>query len=210
MIRKLLLSAVGALALLGTANAADMPVKRPVYKAVPAPVFNWTGFYIGGHIGYGWGSADIDGFPADPAGIFGGAQIGYNWQAPGSRWVFGIEADISASDINDTIVGPTTTTLDYFGTVRARLGYAQDRALFYITGGFAYGSNSVTAVVGTADEFHTGWAAGAGLEWAFSQRWSAKVEYLYVDLGREFYNIGAGGIVSLDFHTVKFGVNYRW
>jgi outer membrane immunogenic protein len=210
MIRKLLLSAVGALSLLSAANAADMPVNRPVYKAVPAPVFNWTGFYVGAHIGYGWGDALIDGFAAEPAGIFGGAQIGYNWQAHGSRWVFGIEADISASDINDTIVGPTTTTLDYFGTVRARLGYAQDRALFYITGGFAYGSNSVTALLGTDDQFHTGWTVGAGLEWAFAQRWSAKVEYLYVDLGSELYNIGAGGIVSLDFHTVKFGVNYRW
>jgi outer membrane immunogenic protein len=210
MFRKLLLGAVGALSLLGTAQAADMPVNRPSYKAVPAPVFNWTGFYVGAHIGYGWGDALIDGFAAEPAGIFGGAQIGYNWQAAGSRWVFGIEADIAATDINDTIAGPTTTTLDYFGTIRARLGYAQDRALFYITGGFAYGGNSVTAVPGSADEFHTGWTVGAGLEWAFAQRWSAKVEYLYVDLGSEFYNIGAGGIVSLDFHTVKFGVNYRW
>jgi outer membrane immunogenic protein len=214
MLKRVVIAAVAALGISVSAQAADMPIKGPVYKAQPA-VFNWTGFYAGVHVGYGWGDADLDGGPAQPDGILGGLQLGYNWQARGSRWVLGLETDIAATDITgtDTLLGVATTKLDYFGTIRGRVGYTFDRMLVYGTAGFAYGHNKVTQVVAvppTDRQFHTGWAAGAGVEWMFARNWSAKVEYLFVDLGTEFYNVGLGGNVILDFSTVRFGVNYRW
>jgi outer membrane immunogenic protein len=191
---------VAALAFSAPATAADIPTRGPIYKAAPAPVFNWTGFYVGAHIGYGFGGDTDPSGGLDMDGIFGGAQLGYNWQFA-RNWVFGIEADISASDINDNAL---FTNLDYFGTVRARLGYTWDRTMLYGTGGFAFGDNTILGLTNS----HTGYAVGAGLEWAFAPNWSAKVEYLYVDFSDEFY--GILGNAGLDFHTVKFGVNYRF
>ena len=177
---------VAALAFAAPANAADVPVRGPIYKAAPAPVFNWTGFYIGAHVGYGWGDSGV----GDVDGFLGGLQLGYNWQF-NRNWVFGIEVDISGTDIN-SVVGPSH--IDYLGTARARLGYAWDRTMLYGTGGLAY-ARGATAGVHDSD---TGYALGAGLEWAFAPNWSAKVEYMYYDVN------------ALEVSTIKFGVNYRF
>jgi outer membrane immunogenic protein len=196
--KKILLSGVALVALLGAANAADVPVRGPIYKAPPVAVFNWTGFYFGGHIGYGW--VDVDPAGISPDGVFGGLQLGYNWQF-NRNWVFGIETDIAATDFTSA-VGPTH--VDYLGTVRARLGYTWDRTMLYATGGLAYGE----AGIGGFHNTHIGYAIGAGLEWAFAPSWSAKVEYLFVDLGNEVYP--TFGSQSFEAHTLKFGVNYRF
>lgn len=180
-----------ALSLPLSANAADLPVRGPVYKAAPAPapVFNWTGFYIGGHIGYGFGdflANDIDGF-------VGGLQVGYNWHfAP--NVVFGIEGDFTASDVNGIAFG-FPYHIDYLATIRGRVGYTWDRTMLYGTGGVAFTRASLGGIHGT----DTGYALGAGIEWAFAPGWSAKVEYLYYG----FEN-------NIDLSTVKFGVNYRF
>ncbi|HUI95830.1 MAG TPA: outer membrane protein [Xanthobacteraceae bacterium] len=153
-------------------------------------------------------------------GVIGGGQIGYNWQGMGSPWVFGLEADIQGSGqkgdgalsapggiivINlapNIIVPPSSLTyedkLDWFGTVRGRIGYAvgdQGRWLPYITGGLAYGesklngnaslggANTLTSVAFSQSKTDVGWTVGAGIEWAFWDKWSAKLEYLYMDLG---------------------------
>lgn len=208
--KKVLLAgaALAALFTVSAASAADIPA-RPYYKAPPAPVFNWTGFYIGVHGGYAWGDADLNGVSAEPEGAFGGVQLGYNWQFS-PNWVFGIETDIAFSDINDSVAG-NNTDLRYFGTVRARVGYAWDRSLLYVTGGFAYGNNEISTGAGSDDQTHFGYAVGAGYEWAFARGWSAKIEYLYVDLDSETYNVGGVvGNASLDFSTIKLGVNYRF
>src|SRR5262245_61403864 len=97
MMKRLLLSgiALAAVAIAAPVSAADYPARGPVYKAAPMPLFNWTGFYVGGHAGYGWSDSEN----LDPKGWFGGGQVGYNWQyAP--NWVFGLEGDISGSDIS--------------------------------------------------------------------------------------------------------------
>jgi outer membrane immunogenic protein len=189
-------AALAALIFTLPASAADAPIKGPYYKA--EPVFNWTGFYVGGHVGYGWGEASVPaaGVTFDIDGFLGGAQLGYNWQF-NRNWVFGIETDISASDI-----GVGGFNVDWFGTTRLRLGYTWDRVLLYATGGLSYGGTNATSG-------HVGWAAGAGLEWAFAPRWSAKVEYLFVDLGDEILPLFVAP-VSVDFSTIRFGVNYRF
>lgn len=238
--RKVLPIAIGAL-LAGTAmaSAADLAVKaRPVVP--PVPVFSWTGFYAGINGGIGGDKVDYP-FSAlnntyggnvgmNSFGGFGGGQIGYNWQfAP--NWVFGIEADIQGSgiksDLNGTInnLGSISagTELTYFGTVRGRLGYAFDRVLVYGTGGFAYGSaETKLSIAPSVVNFSktndvTGWTAGAGVEWAMTNNFSLKTEYLYMQFDRSnVYSLTDGRTNyinidnKIDVHTLKFGLNYAF
>lgn len=230
-----LLTAAGlGLGLAQTASAADMAA-RPVYKApIVVPAYNWSGFYIGGNVGYGWGDVNLTAFgmggSASVDGWFAGGQIGYNWQGAGSPWVFGIEVDSQWANVTKdvTVAGPGVvanafSTLDYFGTLRGRVGYAFDRAMIYGTGGLAWGSNEIGVGVAVGpflagvsqSNTHVGWTIGGGVEWALLDNWTAKVEYLYVDLGNKNYLSGIAGPGlgfdgNLDVHTVKVGLNYRF
>lgn len=225
------LSLLGIAFFAHTASAADLPRKAPP----PAPVvaaFNWSGFYWGINGGWATGDADLSNASGtasfDIDGGFFGGQIGWNWQAPGSPWVWGVEVDSAWADIGDsasTTFGATTFTassdLDYFGTARLRVGYAWDRVLWYVTGGVAWANNEisfgVTAPVGFAgvssSNTHVGWTVGGGVEWAFADPWSVKLEYLFLDFGDESYfgGPGAGGFdADAQIHTFKIGLNYRW
>lgn len=206
MMKKFLLCGAALVALIAAApaSAADIPVRGPIYKAAPPPpVFNWTGFYIGAHVGYGhtylW-----PGLPFEPEGIFGGVQVGYNWQFS-PNWVFGLEADISATDFSESGAG-FSSSMDYLGTVRARAGYAWDRKLFYVTGGYAYGENEINGFSNT----RSGWVIGAGIEWAFAPNWSAKIEYLHIEFDDNKFFPTIGTTQDLEINTVKVGVNYRF
>jgi len=193
--KKILLSGVALAALIAAApaSAADMPNRGPVYKAAPAPVFNWTGFYFGGHVGYGWGDTT---FAGANDGFLGGLQLGYNWQLS-RNIVFGIEGDISGTDMNN---GPAISHIDYLGTLRARAGYTWDRTMIYGTGGLAWNRSSLLGFHDT----DTGYALGAGIEWAFAPNWSTKIEYMYYN----FDNVTTLG--NTDISTVKVGLNYRF
>jgi outer membrane immunogenic protein len=216
----------GAVAIFGTASAfaTDLPAKAPAYKATPA--YNWAGFYIGAHTGYGWGDYKMaDPFGPvtghlDPKGWLGGFQLGYNeYIAP--NWVLGSEIDFSWGDIKDD--GPSSpaiallsTKTDFMGTARARLGYAFDRTLIYATGGLAWAhvkSTEFALLVNqfAPDTYHLGWTAGGGLEYALDPRWSVKVEYLYSDLGHYTQAVnGTSRRESLTLNTVRAGLNYRF
>ena len=215
--KKYLLASVAALGLVaaGAASAADLPSRKgpiaaPVYMP---PAFTWTGFYVGANAGYGWGNVNANGWAnvGDLDGFVGGGQIGYNYQI--GQFVLGLEADLQAADLssgdNLGLIGVKT---DYFGTVRARLGFAVDRFMPYITGGWAYGNvkTSIPSVAFSSDRSHTGgYAVGAGLEYAFTNNIIAGVEYLYVDLGEK--NIaGAGTKVGTDFSVVRARLSYKF
>jgi outer membrane immunogenic protein len=227
--KKILLSSVAFLGLSAGAFAADLPSRRapaPAFAAVP--VFSWTGFYAGVNLGYGWGNGDdsrlvipagTPGFPAGATatfgddendGVLGGAQIGYNFQT--GMFVFGVEADIQAADMNGgnggvpVVVGAApagfvfatrNSGLDWFGTVRARAGVAFDRALIYATGGFAFGGGDdnscsgifAAGVVGCGDDdTRTGWTLGGGVEWAFTHNLTFGLEGLFVSLDNDSNN----------------------
>jgi len=202
----LLGAATGCIAL--GAQAADLPRRAPPPLPLPS-VFTWTGFYAGLNAGYAVHTGS-GGF-SDPTygtvtggdrsgGFAGGGQIGYNYQfTPGSGFVIGVETDIQgiafakadAAYLGTTPYYSVRPNLDYVGTVRARLGYAFDRVLVYGTGGFAYGGGSRPSSAASYPHSlpgtdRTGYAAGGGIEYAFTEKLSAKVEALYLHLDRGF------------------------
>jgi outer membrane immunogenic protein len=221
---KLIGTGLAALALLATsfaAKAADIP--PPIYKGVRSVVayYNWTGFYAGINAGYGWGSSEWDlggivGVEAKPDGFMIGGTLGYNWQA--GSFVWGLEGDIAWSDVKGSVacLGLTCETRNnWFATTRLRLGYAFDRFMPYITGGAAFGDIEATVTPGglNASSTRVGWTVGAGLEYAFLGNWTAKIEYLYVDLGSFDTGFTAPLVsnnVDLQMNIVRAGLNYKF
>lgn len=220
-------SAALALTLGASARAADLklPVKAPYLQ----PAFDWTGFYIGAHTGYSRGSSSA--VLSDPAptaasgnfgGVIGGVQAGYNWRAA-SGLLLGAEADLTFPSYlpsNAQVVLASTPNRDFFehvdyvGTVRGRIGYAPGHWLFYATGGLAYIGERFTNVpaVGT-DEKHIGvrlgWAAGAGVEYAFAPHWTVRLEYLYSQFERANLTFPPGThyTSTLDLQMLRLGLN---
>ncbi len=181
----------------GTASAADLPAP-PVYPAPTAPAvyqpapppFSWTGFYIGGNAGYGWGNGTgtlalvgpaTASFNTSSSGFVGGGQAGFNWQFGPA--VIGAEADFQGTtgsgSVSSTALTGITEKEPYFGTVRGRLGYAFDRFMIYATGGGVYGSTTLNGTGFSSSATFWTWTAGAGFEWAMWGPVSAKLEYLY-------------------------------
>jgi outer membrane immunogenic protein len=219
-------------ALTTVAAAADLPMKAPAYA--PPVLSTWTGFYVGLNGGYGWASRDHLGDATDdpccvrPNGWFGGAQIGYNYQI--NAFVLGVEADFQGADISKTIndlnFGDTLhAKIDWFGTVRGRLGYVVSSPLLvYVTGGFAYGhvNNAVSGPVLTGSPYNidrvaSGYTVGGGVEYKLTPNWSVKGEYQYINLGKNAPTNPAGQpydqfpstfVRDTDFHTVRIGFNY--
>jgi outer membrane immunogenic protein len=231
------------------ATAADMAPR--MYSKAPAPaaiVYEWTGFYIGGNVGYSWGRSSNTETISNTAtgavlatanssndvnGVIGGGQIGYNWQA--QNWVFGLEADIQGSDERGStsflcvacgdgprdITSIVTQKLNWFGTARGRVGVlVSPTILLYGTGGLAYGEVDTggsiggptlltplaTVVFPGTSSTRLGWTAGAGVEGRIGGNWSAKLEYLYMDLG----TVSSGPIATTVLDTLRRPVSVAY
>ena len=236
MRNQFLLASAGVLALAGSAFAADLPSRAPppVYLP-PALIFTWTGVYVGGQIGYGWGTDGGNvsvpfaggiaggGYGGSPSGVIGGAHAGYNYQI--QQWVLGLEGDVNGTSLSDTVVSPgglaglsSNTRTDIQGSIRGRLGVAWDRALIYATGGAAFGgfNTSYAYPVGGSSSFSNtriGWTVGGGIEYAITNNWSVQVEYRYTDFGR--FTDMPGGLGMVDQHhftqnQVQAGFSYKF
>lgn len=212
------------------AQAADVPRAAPIYKAQPAAqAYDWTGFYLGINGGYGFGRSSWSDPAAggnsgrfDTSGGTLGGQIGYNWQT--GPMVLGLETDMnwinakgssSAGGVCLTDgAGQCRTSQNWLGTTRARVGYAFDRWLPYLTGGVAYGDIRADQANGASSTTKTGWTAGGGVEYGIDRNWSAKLEYLHVDLGTATFMGAASGTptlrVPITDDIVRAGLNYRW
>lgn len=250
---------LSGIALSGEAFAADMPLPAVSDQVlVPAAADDWSGFYAGVNVGYGWGdvdSSDVSATEADPLGslflpfgtfpgaddsasfdgVIGGGQIGYNLQS--GSFVLGIEADVQAGDLeaeSTVSVGAPAPTFDntaevnLFSTVRGRVGVAFDNFMVFATGGLAVAHVEVGTTVssgfapltppvsGEDEAFMLGYAVGGGVEYAFSENWSVKAEYIYADLGEEDFTIDVTDTLTTDstadieMHIARVGVNYRF
>lgn len=220
-----------AVAATSSASGSDLYFKSvPGRFAAASAVDSWTGFYVGGHVGYGGGSFGPGTNPLPEQGVFfphtltgliGGYQTGYNRQLS-NHVVIGLETDISFTSPLDRpklVLAPFNTTFDYFATARGRIGYAVGSFLPYMTAGAAWGSTHVNinqpdgSIAGTKSALHLGWVAGIGIEFAMGGNWSAKGEYGYIDLGPRTYGFDGLSIpdarVAPMIHTFKLGLNYK-
>lgn len=274
--KRLSIACVAAAALIGPVCAADLPSRKmaPYAPVAYVPAFTWTGFYVGGNLGYHWGGGDgnsigyyspTPGVQADlmqnvalgwlptklggsQDGFTAGAQAGYNYQF--NSFVIGVEGDINWVGGGKTSnawyistgatagdwagYGSASSGLSWLGTVRARLGFAVDHFLFYGTGGFAFGNSDSSFGVAATDyrfdpvrsygwygsksDTAVGWTLGGGVEFAFTNNWTAKIEYLYYDLGDQSYTVASPQTTDI-YAVVKHqqtgsilrtGVNYKF
>jgi outer membrane immunogenic protein len=205
---KIVLGAVALIAAgwMASAQAADLSYGSPAPYTVNQPLnmYSWAGPYLGANLGYGWGSVDHN--PTQPSGFEGGAQAGYNWQS--GAIVFGIEGDLQATAADDTFA-PWKYSNPWFGTVRGRVGYAFGNVLLYGTGGLAFGELRGETFGLSESHTNAGWTAGVGAEFGFAPHWTAKVEYLYVDLSDSRFTI-TGAQNGYNFGLVRVGVNYHF
>jgi outer membrane immunogenic protein len=233
----LVLTAVAGL-VSAPALAADlgrMPVKAPV--VAPISYFNWSGCYIGVHGGGGFGEkrvfdppTGVELFRFDTDGALAGGQIGCDWQVGG--FVLGFEgsgswANISGSglDLPTGVLLRTRAEAEFIATATGRIGWAFDRALLYVKGGGAWVGDDYRVTVpiladlliARGDHTHAGWTVGAGLEWAFTPNWSIKIEYNYIDVGRDRVTLnlvpGPGTLIAdvdQQLHIIKAGLNWRF
>jgi outer membrane immunogenic protein len=240
--KRILGAAIVTAALTAPALAADLDARTYTKAPAVAPISNWSGLYVGGNLGYGWGDGNTDvsflptpelfgdnntSLRARSSGVTGGAQFGYNWQI--GSLVTGLEADIQGSGIKGSALAALTGAnqgeiistehkLSWFGTIRGRLGVTVTPDLvLYGTGGLAYGRVDASAnwrfdpeqgqAPASVSKTKVGWTAGAGAEWMFARNWSAKLEYLYVDLGSASAIGDETANVQLDRN---FKVGYTW
>lgn len=200
--KKILLGTVAlvVLGMAGSASAADLAA-RPDTQApanIQPQVYNWTGFYIGGHVG---GNFLGDGNIGSSGTFMGGVQIGYDMQFS-PNWVAGLEADYTFKDTNSAFASSN------LGSVTGRLGYTWGQTMLYAKGGYAFTN-------GRGDDGgHDGYTVGTGLERLFTQNWSGKIEYQYYNFGNvKVVDGGTGWLLGRfrnDEHTIKVGVNYRF
>lgn len=193
-------------AFLGAA-AITLGAASGVRAQSPLGGYFWQGPYVGANLGYQWSS--ISNNPTRPNGFTGGIQAGYNWQA--QQFVFGAETDLQLSGADD-VFAPWKFSNPWFGTLRGRAGFLlNNNTLFYATAGLAYGSlraqSTVTGV--TETRIHPGIAVGIGAEMALTGNWSAKIEYLYVNLYDRGYSL-TGVNNGMDASVLRMGVNYRF
>ena len=189
----------------GTANAADLPrSSAPYYAPLPASIYNWGGAYAGLNVGYEWGR--ITNNSVSPSGLEGGLQGGYNWK--NGQFVYGAETDLQLSGADDTFA-PFKFSNPWFGTLRGRAGYAFSNVLFYGTAGLAFGELRAQTFGWTESHTTAGWTAGVGAEVGFAPNWSAKLEYLYIDLSTSQFAI-TGVSNGYSASVVRAGVNYHF
>jgi outer membrane immunogenic protein len=229
-----LAAVIAAFGFVSAASAADMPVKAPVYKAAPmAAPFTWTGCYIGAQIGYAWSRSDHtfdNGAPSDtsnPDGVVGGGHLGCNYQF-NANFVLGVEGDIEAASVTGgdfvnltgiTSVGSSQMKSD--ASIRGRVGYAFDRSLLYVTGGWAFarydfggGPTPGPACCGYSADLN-GWTLGVGWEYAFTNALSARIEYRYTDYGSESGGLppiypGVTMTTSTTNNAIRLGVSWKF
>jgi outer membrane immunogenic protein len=200
MLKRIAIAAVAALGISVSAQAADQPVKGPVYKAAPA--YNWSGWYWGGQIGGIWGDVDQDNISAgnftsyNMSGVIGGLHIGRNWQF-GNPWLFGIEADVNLTSLkgDDGGFGGLVDELKgrAEGSLRARLGIVRNNWLFYATGGLAWLNAKQTRFAAppvTDNVTYVGWTAGVGISTIMNSGWIASLEYRFSDYGDKTFVTG--------------------
>ena len=216
-LRHVFVAALATVSMGAAAQAADMYVKARPALTSPVPVYDWTGFFAGVHVGYPWGKVVNEcpgGCPEHKIdSFFGGFQAGYNWQLP-NRVVLGLWGTVPIISTTSDLITPAgnfPAQLRWAVAGGGRIGYAFDRVLpFVFAGGVVGGGRATSPFAGSEDQTHTGYTVGGGIEYAIDNRWSATARYAYVDMSKETYTIFPGERFGFVSNSVAFGLNYRF
>ncbi len=220
------------------ASAADLGGYPPAYErtSAAAPLYgahSWTGLYAGMQAGYSWANTDVEAlwgqvngpketFAYSTRGALGGLHLGYNRQV--DRLVLGIETDLETSGASGSGTGTSsaihTTTIDWGGSLRGRLGFVAGNSLLYLTGGVAYGNVSSEQYLKTGlapfsynTQWKTGWTAGGGIEHALASNLTVRLEYRYTDLGTiSSYSstLAMRETSEITSHAVRGGISFKF
>jgi len=208
-----------------SAFAADLPTHKapPMMQPVYAPAFSWTGFYIGVNGGLGYADVGNTNFASSSGGVAGGT-VGYNYQI--GQFVGGVEGDLdwtgmgkSNAYVNGAVAAGTNKfNTEAMVTDRLRAGLAVDRALFFVTGGYAGVETNASfndvlnKIGGSQSTWRNGGVVGGGVEYAFTNNISAKAEYLYAPMFSQTYFAGTPDAEknSLALSLFRVGVNYKF
>ncbi len=213
-----LLAGVASVSLASAATAADLIISEPAPIAiVDTPVGgNWDGLFLGAFAGYGWGTLDLDDDVADldvdGEGWKLGVNAGYNFTVS-EALVAGIVADVAWADINgEDADADLSYNTDWTGSIRGRLGIDAGAFLPYVTAGIAFANNTVTDTLDDVEDsqLHTGWTAGAGVEFAVADNVSLDLQYRYSDYGTATYDLATETDFGLTSHAVTAGINFRF
>jgi outer membrane immunogenic protein len=226
--------ALSAVVISSPAIAADLPTMKPVPAAIAATAYDWSGFYVGGYAGGAFGSARLNDVPFPTlvnknslAGFAGGGLAGFNYQAGalvlGVEGEFGYDGAQGSENFLNGAGHPRREKFEesYVGRIRGRLGYTYDRFLLFAAGGASFADGKVSldheiiGLVKSTDQSRTGFNVGAGVDYAFTQNWIGRVEYIYDNFGKETYVFDpAAGFdtrrVSLSENTVRAAVEYKF
>jgi outer membrane immunogenic protein len=222
--KRILVTVLSSVVTAGSTLAADLPPAPPpqapaVYVPAVLPMYNWGGIYFGINGGYAFGKSDWS-VPGATTGNFNisgglvGATLGANWQT--DALVLGLEGDFDGSwiDGKSSMCAPVNceTKNNWLATARGRFGYAADRVLFYGTGGGAFGNIAANTAATFQSSSKVGWTAGAGVEGAFADNWTARVEYLFVDLqnASSFTTLPGTTTVKFNANLIRFGLDYKF
>ncbi|MBB3964905.1 MULTISPECIES: outer membrane protein [Rhizobium] len=204
---RIVTASAALLMIAGSASAADIVAEQPPAPVEQAaPLFTWNGFYTGIQGGGAWGNGDFSGIGSSSmnGGLVTGFA-GYNWQLDNSI-VLGLEGDVSYN-WNSEDVGPNSYKFDTTGSVRARVGYALDRALLYGAAGWTGARGSVDTPVGSDSATFSGWTVGAGVDYAFTDNVFGRVEYRYNDYGSKDL-LGVDTDFNQNVVTVGVGIKF--
>jgi len=230
----ILLGATATVFVSSAAFSADL-APQPVEPVAPAALYDWTGFYVGAHAGYGWAREHDNQSTLFPAslptptpppvadhfsldGFVGGVHGGYNYQI--NQFVIGAEGDLDYADLKKNLpysytggasTGSYRFRTDFQGSARLRAGYAIDNLLLYATGGVAFANAKLTTDGGSNSNTHVGWTAGAGVEYAFTQNWIGRAELRYTDFEKKSYQTLHGPVkAGWNQTTAELGVSYKF
>ena len=210
-LKTLALATVALLPLSFSAMAADAIMEQPPEPVAPveaAPQYTWAGGYTGLYGGYGWGKFKDDAGELKGNAAKAGGYAGWNFQ--NGNIVYGAEGDAGYSWLKEEKNG-LEAKQGFEGSLRARLGYAMDPALLYVTGGVAGSQIELDDGIDSEKKFRAGWTAGAGAEAFITQNIVGRVEYRYTDFGKKDYDLGASTVENkLQTHDVRLGVGYKF
>lgn len=210
-----LLAGAAVLSMASAASAADLLIQQPSMPGfVDIGGGGWDGAYIGGFVGYGWGTASDDaaamlGADLDLSGWTAGVTLGANFTVA-QGFVLGAAGDLAWAGIGGFEAPNDDVDINWTGSLRGRAGFDAGAFMPYLTGGLAFAGATASQGGNDNTQMHFGWTAGAGVEVAATEQISLDLQYRFSDYGKATYDLPTDAELGLATHAITAGVNFKF